>query len=121
MMASPFSAILRDAVERTPGAVGGSFAASDGEMVDWFARRDPAEWAVLTAHNGVLFAHVQSALHTFHYGDAELLVISFGRLAVLVRAVADGYFALLGVTQPAAISAAITAIERAAAALREEM
>ena len=39
---TPFGRILREAVEGTPGAVGGAFAASDGEMVDAFTTRDRA-------------------------------------------------------------------------------
>ncbi len=38
---TPFGAILKTACDRTPGAVGGAFAASDGEMVDFVTRTDP--------------------------------------------------------------------------------
>jgi predicted regulator of Ras-like GTPase activity (Roadblock/LC7/MglB family) len=120
-MASPFADIMRRAVEATPGAIGGAFAASDGETVDAFAAEDPDEWAILTAHFGVLFAWVQSALNTFHHGEAEFIMVSHTKLDVLVHAVADGYFALIAVHTPAPLGVALSALRRAAFELREEM
>ena len=46
---TPFGAILKQTVQASPTAIGGAFAASDGEMVDSFATMDPHDWAVLTA------------------------------------------------------------------------
>jgi predicted regulator of Ras-like GTPase activity (Roadblock/LC7/MglB family) len=120
-MATVFAAILRDAVESTPGAMGGAFAAADGETVDSFARVDGDDWAILTAHYGVVLAHVQAALHTFHYGEAELVLLSHERADILVSAVRDGYYALLAVERPSPLAGAIRQLRRAAAALRLEM
>jgi len=120
-MISPFAEILRLAVEATPGAVGGAFAASDGETVDAFATPDAHDWALLTAHYGVLLAHVQSALHTFHYGEAEFVILSHTRLDILVHSVAEGYFALMAVHRPSALGIALHELTRAAGRLRQEM
>ncbi|MBT8492582.1 MAG: roadblock/LC7 domain-containing protein, partial [Deltaproteobacteria bacterium] len=62
-MDSPFAAILQDALDKTPGAVGGAFAAWDGETVDFICDCDETEWLILTAHYGVVLSHVQSALN----------------------------------------------------------
>jgi hypothetical protein len=120
-VATPFAAILRAAVERTPGAVGGAFAAPDGEMVDWFTAGDPVEWAILTAHYGVVLANVESALGALHYGGAEFMVVENSRLDILVHAVEHGYFALLAVEQPAPLAAALGSLRRAVVELRREM
>lgn len=120
-MRSPFATILRAAVETTPGAIGGAFAASDGEMVDSFATDDADEWAFLTAHYGVVLNHIQSALHTFHYGEAEWVLLDHADFHVLVRAVAQGYYALLAIGGQAPLGAALAAMEHAASALRQEM
>ena len=33
-------------------------------MVDSFTERDPTEWAILTAHYGVVLANLEAALNT---------------------------------------------------------
>lgn len=120
-MPSPFADILRAAVEKTPRAIGGAFAASDGEMVDWVTDGDPVEWAILTAHYGVILANVQAALHTLHHGGAEFFVAEHARLDILVHIVDAGYYALLAVERPAPLATALGALRQACADLRKEM
>jgi predicted regulator of Ras-like GTPase activity (Roadblock/LC7/MglB family) len=118
---TPFGEILRAAVESTPRAIGGAFAACDGETVDLFTDWEAGDWKILTAHYGVVLASVQAALHTFHYGDVKLLVISHRHLELLIHAVGDGYFALIAVEPPAPLGRAIASLERASGELRKEM
>jgi hypothetical protein len=118
---SPFAEILRQAVEATPGAVGGAFAASDGEMVDYFARRDAFEWALFTAHYGVVLSHVQLALNTWHYGEAGMVIIKHQTLAILIHSVQDGYYTLMALRHPAPLGRAMEALASAAVHLRQEM
>lgn len=120
-MPSPFADILRVAVESTPGAIGGAFAASDGEMVDYFCLNDPHEWALLTAHYGVVLANVQAALNTCHWGEANMIMIEHTGLDILVHSVEEGYYALLAVDQPASLGRAMQAMEQAVEELRREM
>jgi predicted regulator of Ras-like GTPase activity (Roadblock/LC7/MglB family) len=120
-MATPFSNILEAVVDKTPGAIGGAFAASDGEMVDSIAKSDPDEWALVTAHYGIVLGHVQSALRTFHYGEAEFVLMTHGQLDILMHAVAEGYYALLAVKHPAPLGRVMGELEQAAGALRKEM
>lgn len=121
MMRTPFAEILRVAVQSTPGAIGGAFAASDGEMVDSYSVRDAHDWAILTAHYGVLLSHIQAALTTCHHGQANLVMVEHNKLDILVYAVGEGYYALLAVGTPAPLAAAIKALHQAAADLRREM
>lgn len=118
---TPFAEILRVAVQQTPGAIGGAFAAGDGEIVDSFVDADPTEWAIFTAHYGIVLAQVQSALLTFHYGEAELLMMSHEQTDILLHPVMEGYYALMAVDHPAPLGKAISALHRAAAELRKEM
>jgi hypothetical protein len=120
-MASPFATILRAAVEKTPRAIGGAFAASDGEMVDAFATSDPLEWAIFTAHYGVVLGNIRRLLATWHFGDARLVVFEHGSVDVLVHPVANGYYALLAVSQPAPLATAMHALDEAVGELRREM
>lgn len=120
-MTTPFANILRVAVEQTPGAIAGAFAAGDGEIVDLFIPSEPTDWAVLTAHYGIVLAHVQAALLTFHYGEAKMLTFSHTNTDILMHPVTAGYFALMAVGHPAPWGKAISALNRAATALRVEM
>ncbi|ACY14914.1 hypothetical protein [Haliangium ochraceum] len=118
---TPFAAILRRAVEDTPGAVGGAFAASDGEMVDYFARRDAFEWALLTAHYGVVLSHVRMALNTWHFGEAGTVMIEHTPLVVLLHSVRDGYYALMALATPCPLGRALMTLDNVVTALAEEM
>jgi hypothetical protein len=125
-MATPFAEIMRRVVEDTPGAIGGSFAASDGEMVDYFAPGPADEWAILTAHYGVVMQHLQSAFGTWHFGGAEYFIAQHETLDILVFSVADGYFALLAVTTPKTafnppLGLALAHLRSATEQLRREM
>jgi hypothetical protein len=120
-MASPFAAIMRNAVERTPRAIGGAFAAADGEMVDFFSTIDPDEWAFLTAHNGVILSTLQAAFSTWHFGGVQFFVVEHSKVDVLVHDVCQGYYALLAVEQPAPLGTALGVLIEAVGELRKEM
>lgn len=121
-MMSPFADILRIAVEQTPGALGGAFAASDGEIVDSFSRhQDPTDLAILTAHYGVIMAHMQRALLTFHYGHAEVVVMTHGDVDILLHNVGEGYYAILAIGHPAPLARAISNMDACVDELRREM
>jgi hypothetical protein len=116
-----FAKILKRAVEATPNAVGGAFADRDGEMVDSFATIDPHDWAVLTAHYGIVLAQLDAAFGTWHFGGPEYFVAQHERLEVVVHAVDGGYFALLAMKEPAQLGVALDSLRAAARQLREEM
>lgn len=99
-----FGAILQRAVEATPGAVGGAFADAQGELVDAYARGFTAlDWAILTAHYGVIFAHLRDALGVWHFGGCEHFIAQHHDLGIVVHSVGGGYYALLAVEEPALV------------------
>lgn len=116
-----FARILASAVAATPGAVGGAFAASDGELVDASTSMDAHDWAVLTAHYGVILASLESWLATHHFGGARHFVIHNRGLDVVVHPVADGYYALLATTPGSPLGRALSSLGEAARELRQEM
>jgi hypothetical protein len=118
---TPFMRILERAVAGTPGAIGGAFAAADGEMVDFVTRGDSTEWALLTAHYGVILANLEAVLNTQHFGGTAYFVVENRDLDVVVHTVSLGYYALLAMPSPAPLAMAVNALERAAAELRREM
>jgi hypothetical protein len=122
--ATLFGDIMRRAVESTPGAVGGAFADSEGEMVDSFSTLDPHDWAVLTAHYGVVLAHLHNCFGTWHYGGPEYFIAQHAVLDVVVHAVDHGYFALLALQEyqgSAPLAAALTSLRAACNELRKEL
>jgi hypothetical protein len=116
-----FGRILQRAVEATPNAIGGAFADSEGEMVDSFAKMDPHDWAVITAHYGIVLAQIDAAFGTWHFGGPEYFVAQHEELEVVVHAVEGGYYALLAFTGPAPLGIALDNLRAASMALREEM
>lgn len=120
-MKSPFAKIIREAMDRTPGAIGGAFAAWDGETVDFVSEWEEFRWLTLTAHYGIVLSHVQAALHTYHFGEAETICLTHADLDIVVQSVQEGYFALLAVEKPTFLARAMHALSLAAESLREEM
>lgn len=131
---TPFRAILRRTVEHVPNAVGGSFADADGEMVDAYTDRyDSHEWAVLTAHYGVVLNHLEAMFGMWHFGGPQHVFIQHDKLDVLIHVVEGGYFALFAArrSEPAtaetraadgdALIGALGCVREAVTALKKEM
>ena len=118
---TPFGHILQRAVQATPNAIGGAFADADGEMVDSFTVGDPHEWAILTAHYGVVLGHLVAAFGTWHFGGPEYFIALHKEIDVIVHAVDGGYYALLAAKTPTNLGLALERLRAAAAQLRKEM
>jgi len=118
---TPFAAIMRRAVAATPNAIGGAFADADGEMVDSYCTIDPHEWAVLTAHYGVVMAHLTAAFGTWHFGGPEYFIAQHRELEIVVCAVDAGYYALMALRHPANLGFALQQLRLAIVELRREM
>ncbi len=120
-MLTPFGAILKRAVQATPGAIGGAFADPEGEMIDGFTTRDAHEWALLTAHYGIVLSQLHAAFGTWHFGGPEYFIAQHEVLDVVVHSVDGGYYALLAVLEPAPLARALISLREAARDLHREM
>ena len=118
---SAFGGILRRAVHATPGAIGGAFADEQGEMIDGFTTRDPHQWALITAHYGIVLGQLHAAFGTWHFGGPEYFIAQHAALDVVVHAVDGGYYALLAVHEPAPLGHALRSLRLAARELHREM
>jgi len=116
-----FARILKKAVDATPHAIGGAFADRDGEMVDSFATIDTHDWAVLTAHYGIILAQLDAAFGTWHFGGPEYFVAQHEQIEIVVHAVEGGYYALLALRGGGQLAVAIEVLRAAACELRKEM
>ena len=122
-MRTAFTSILRRTVERVPGAIGAVFADWDGEAVDHVnvTRGPDTELLMIGAHYGVVLNHVQSALHLFHFGEAEEIILQHARMDLVLRAVRRGYFIILATAAGAHLATARREVLAAASALASEM
>jgi len=118
---TPFGTILQRAVELTPNAIGGAFADAEGEMVDSYTTIDSEQWALLTAHYGVVLRHLTAVFGMWHYGGPEYYIAEHQRIEVIVQAVAAGYYALVACTPPAPLALALENLRVASCALEKEM
>jgi len=119
---TPFGAILKRAVEKTPSAVGGAFADSQGEMVDGFSTTYTAhDWAIMTATYGVVLAHLHAVFGVWHYGGPEFFIAEHVKLCVVVVAVDKHYFAMIAIADPTQVADALASMREAAGALKREM
>jgi hypothetical protein len=93
---TPFGEIMKRTVEETPEAIGGAFAAPDGEMVDSFAMGIANyDWAILTAHYGVILSLINASFGLWHFGGPEYFVARHAQLDIVVHTIEGGYYALL--------------------------
>jgi hypothetical protein len=118
---SSFGEILRETMDKTPGAVGGALAAGDGEMVDYWTSMDEDEWYLLTAHFGIVINHVRRSLHTFHFGDIDFIHMGFDKMELAVQLVDGEYYVILALRPPVILGPARRTLRLAARRLREEM
>jgi predicted regulator of Ras-like GTPase activity (Roadblock/LC7/MglB family) len=118
---SSFADILKNMVERVPGAVGAVFADWEGEPVDQFAHIPPLDIQLVGAHWGVVWNQATTRLGRHGLGAVEELLIEGERAIVLVRSVTDRYFVVLATRRDAHLATARRELLRGAEILRGEM
>ena len=118
---STFGDILRELVERVPGAIGAVFSDWEGEPVDQFAHVPALEIQLVGAHWGVVWSQASSRLGRHGLGAVEELLIEGERAIVLVRSVTDRYFVVLATKRDAHLGTARRELIRIADTLRGEM
>jgi hypothetical protein len=116
-----FAQILKTAVEMPPVAIGGAFADSQGEMVDSYSTMGTHDWAVLTAHYGVVMAQLCDAFGTLHYGGAEFFIARHDHIEVIAHIVEAGYYVLFAFRESPEIERLLDRVRAAAMLLKKEM
>jgi hypothetical protein len=118
---TPFAAILKTTVDASPHAIGGAFADSQGEMVESYSTMNTHDWAVLTAHYGVVLSQLVDAFGTLHYGGPEFFIARHDRIEVIVYAIEHGYYMLLAFSEPPDFDAVFDRLSTASALIKQEM
>ncbi len=116
-----FGDILKDMVERVPGALGAIFADWEGEMVDQFAHIPALDIQLVGAHWGVVLNQATRSTQTCGFGAVEALTIEGEHATVLVRRVTDRYYVVMTAKHEVHLATALRELERGAATLKGEM
>jgi predicted regulator of Ras-like GTPase activity (Roadblock/LC7/MglB family) len=118
---SAFAEILKEMVDRVPGAVGAIFADWEGEAVDQFAHISKNDIQLVGAHWGVVLTQASRNLEAMGAGPVEEMVIEGERAMVLVRKVTDRYYVVLTAKATTHLATARRELERSAQTLLGEM
>lgn len=119
---SDFTAILRDAVEQVPGALGAIFVAWDGEPVSRYTPDMPTlDLEILGAQWGLVWIEIGRALGRARLGAALELLVDVEHSSVLVHQVTDQYYVVLLARPSGHLASARRALEAAVLSLRREM
>jgi predicted regulator of Ras-like GTPase activity (Roadblock/LC7/MglB family) len=118
---SAFADILKQMVDRVPGAVGAIFADWEGEAVDQYAHIPPIEIQLVGAHWGVILSQCHQRLTRHGLGPVDELLIEGERAIILVRSVTERYFVVLAVRRDAHLATARRELLRSANTLLGEM
>ncbi len=117
---SAFADILKQMVDRVPGALGAVFADWEGEAVDQFGHVPALDIKLAGAHWGVVLTLANERLRTM-CGEVKELWIEGESSLVLVRHVTDQYFVVLTARRGTHLATAVRELDRGARGLLGEM
>ena len=122
-MAAPlptaFTSVLKDAVERVPGARAAIFLDWEGEAIDEYTEASRTGIRLIGAHLGVLFTLARE--RGASWGEPSELIIETERAVVVVQAIQDQYLVVLEAGPEVSLGLLRRELARATAALRAEM
>jgi hypothetical protein len=117
MDATPFTAILEQALARIPGAYASALVDTGGETVDYAGLADPFDVKVAAAH-------LRICLHQLHeygaLGEPRWIVVRGAKKSIMTRALADGYALVVLLRKRAGFTASRRAFAACARALAAE-
>jgi predicted regulator of Ras-like GTPase activity (Roadblock/LC7/MglB family) len=117
-----FGRILKQLVERVPGAIGAIFADWEGEAIDHFAHMPSFDMKLVGAHWGVVLGQIDDRFAQRGAGAIEELVIECAEAYILVRPVTAHYYVVLQGTRAGLhLGTARRELDRSAATLIGEM
>jgi len=95
----PFQAILREALQSAPGAIGAVFLDREGEAVDLWAERvldiGPEGLRALGAYEGIFLSEIKRVCGRLGLGTPVQLTLEFEHAKVLGCDLKEGYYLVL--------------------------
>lgn len=116
----PYKDILKRLLERTEGATGAGFVASDGETVQLEGQLDDFAHRLHLAYQGILLQAL-SNIHGNPKANLQVVLSIHQNYTIAVKPLADGYFLVLTLQRGKNLYQAVRYLEQAAEELNREL
>jgi len=117
----PFKTILRELIERVPGAQGAIVADWEGEAVDHVGLMDEYELKVIGAHKGVLLYNMHDVMRRLGDDQLQEIVVTTKQAQTLVLPINGDYFLVFTLDRSDRLGMALFEARRCIQALRKEI
>ena len=117
----PFKMILKELVERTPGASGAILADWEGESVEQYSLYDDYEIKVTGAHKGIILNHLKEVHAAFPAGRLEEAVVVTGAQQVVIGVIGADYSLVMTLRKGAILGRALYRFRHAVKVLEKEI
>lgn len=118
----PFKAILKNLVEKTPGATGAILLDWEGEAVADFSKSPDIDLPAVGAHKGIILNLTKDALTRLKGGDGVRTIgISTDTAKIALSTVKEGYYIVMTLEKTKPISRAFFESKKAIKSIEREM
>lgn len=117
----PFKALLKNLVERVPGAQGAIIADWEGEAVDQVGIMDDYELKVIGAHKGVILHNMREVVDRLGDDDLREIIITTHQAQTLILPVTKDYYLVLTLDRSDVLGRALMEARRCIQALYKEI
>lgn len=118
----PFKAILKNLVEKTPGATGAILLDWEGEAVADFSKAPDIDLPAVGAHKGIILNLAKDALTRLRGGDGvKAIGISTDVARIALSTIKEGYYVVMTLEKTKPISRAFFESKKAIKNIEREM
>ncbi|MCK4536452.1 MAG: roadblock/LC7 domain-containing protein [Desulfuromonadales bacterium] len=117
----PFKTLLRDMIERVPGAQGAILADWEGEAVDQVGLMDDYDLKLIGAYKGVMLTNLRDVASRLNNDQLKEIIITTERAQMLVLPVTLEYFLVFTLNRSDVMGRALFEARRCIQALQKEI
>ena len=117
----PFKPLLKNLLDRVPGAQGAIIVDWEGEAVDQVGSMEEYDLKVIGAHKGVILANMREVVGRSGNDEIKEIVITTQRSQTLVLPVTQDYFLVLTLDRSDVLGKALFEARRCIQALYHEI
>lgn len=117
----PFKTILRELVEKVPGATGAILADWEGEAVEQFCLYDDYELKVIAAHKGIILERMKAIHASSPEGELSDAVIATTSQLIVTGVVGPEYSLVMTLDRGAVVGLALYHFRKSLKILEKEI